>query len=209
MNLRAVAVGGGNTPNTLIVGDGGTALTLPAAGPPLVKHVSGTLANLYAIAQNPNLARDDLLIGGAPIVTKAVAASWDSNNTFNAQMTGMVGITGNIYALLCGTGTFFAAGDMGAIVSRTSGGGAPGGANKWVTETSTVNTTLRAMWATADNNIYAVGDGGTIIQYNGNSWAKVPISPPPPAISLRAIWGSSATNIYIVGDSGYVLRYLP
>lgn len=211
MNLRALAIGYGNTPNTLILGDGGTALTLPAAGPPLVNHtlMSRTLANLYAIAQNPNATKDDLLIGGAVVLGQGVAESWDGSNTFNAQMTGAVGIAGNINAMYCGTGTFYAAGDMGAIVSRTSGGGAGGGANKWANETSTVNTTLRAMWATSDSNIYAVGDGGTIIRFDGTSWAKVPISPPPPAITLRAIWGSSVDNIYVVGDSGYVLHFLP
>ena len=211
MNLRALAIGDGNTPNTLVVGDGGTALVLPAAGPPLVNHtlMSRTLANLYAIAQNPNATKDDLLIGGAVVLGQGVAESWDGNNTFNAQMTtGGANIAGNIYALLCGTSTFYGAGDMGAIVSRTSGGGAGGGANKWVNVTSPVNTTLRAMWATADNNIYAVGDGGTIIRYDGVSWAKVAITPPPTA-TLRAIWGSSATNIYVVGDSGLVLHYLP
>jgi len=212
MNLRALAVGDGNSPNILVVGDGGTALVLPASGPPLVNHtaMSKTLANLYAVAQNPNATKDDLLIGGAVVLTQGLAESWDGANTFNPQMTaGGANIAGNIYALLCGTNTFYAAGDMGAIVSRTSAGGAGGGANKWSSVTSTVNTTLRAMWATAENNIYAVGDGGTIIRYDGTKWGKVPIVTPPPPVSLRAIWGSSADNIYVVGDGGLVLHYLP
>lgn len=209
MNLRAIAIGDGNAPNTLFVGDTGTALTLPGSGAAIMNHtaMSKTLANIYAIAQNPSATKDDLLIVGATVVTQGLAESWDGAGTFNAQMTaGGANIPGNINAVLCGTSTFYAAGDMGAIVSRTSGGGAGGGANKWVSVTSPTNSTLRAMWATSDSNIYAVGDGGTIIHYDGSAWTKVT---PVTTSNLRAIWGSSASNIYAVGDGGLVLHYLP
>ena len=62
------------------------------------------------------------------------------------------------------------------------------------------------MWAGSDNNIFAVGDGGTIVQFDGNAWSK---ATSPTTNNLRAIWGSSPTNIYAVGEGGVVLHYMP
>ncbi|MBW2732635.1 MAG: hypothetical protein JRH20_09585 [Deltaproteobacteria bacterium] len=61
---------------------------------------------------------------------------------------------------------------------------------------------LRAVWAVAANDIYAVGDA--VLHYDGNGWSVLET---PMTGSLRAVWASGPDNIIAVGTSGAVLRY--
>ncbi len=70
----------------------------------------------------------------------------------------------------------------------------------------TVNTTLttiqvNALWGSAANNIYGVGNGGVIVFNNGASDAWTQQTSGTTA-DLYGIWGSSASDIYAVGWSG-------
>lgn len=56
--------------------------------------------------------------------------------------------------------------------------------------------TLRALWGSASDNVYAVGDRGTLLHYDGIKWDKIPIDA---QYDLNAIWGSDKNNIYAVG----------
>lgn len=208
-NLRAVAIGAGSAPNTFFVGDTGTTLVLANNGSTVSNKsfFSGTLANILAISQNPNSNSDDLLIVGSALIVQGLARSWDGNNSTGSQMTNPgANISGSINAVLCGTSTFYAVGNQGAIVSRTSDKGASGNANTWTKVTSPTSATLRGIWAASDSNIFAVGDTGTIIHYNGTAWQTVT---PATGNTLRAIWGSGPMNIYAVGDSGTILHFVP
>jgi hypothetical protein len=64
---------------------------------------------------------------------------------------------------------------------------------------------LRAVSAASENDVYAVGDGGTIVHYDGRSWElmKSGISE-----NLFGVWASSATgNVFAVGEGGKALRF--
>jgi hypothetical protein len=63
---------------------------------------------------------------------------------------------------------------------------------------------LRAVWGSAANDVFAVGDTGTVLRYDGIAWRAFPR---PTARDLRALWGRGPTEVYAVGDSGTVLRY--
>lgn len=58
---------------------------------------------------------------------------------------------------------------------------------------------LRAIWGASPNDVWAVGDKGTIIHWNGTQWKKVDAG-----INTRinSIWGTSQNDIYIVAVSG-------
>ena len=63
---------------------------------------------------------------------------------------------------------------------------------------------LFAVWAFADYLVYAVGESGSIVQWNGHVWT--------PQYSgtvrhLRGIWGADPKHIWAVGDSGTVLFF--
>jgi photosystem II stability/assembly factor-like uncharacterized protein len=72
--------------------------------------------------------------------------------------------------------------------------------------TGLTTQTLRGMWESGDSNVFAVGDNGTILQYDGTTWTVVNTKT---TTNLRAVWGTSPTNIYAVGDKGTILHYLP
>jgi hypothetical protein len=58
---------------------------------------------------------------------------------------------------------------------------------------------LNAVWGSSTDDIWAVGDKGTIIHWDGSEWRKIDAG-----ISTRitAIWGISQSEIYIVPISG-------
>ena len=202
-NLRAAAIGLGTSPSTYFVGDNGTALMLANNGNSVSQKNTGTTTVLYGLSENPNGSKDDLYITGAISGGRGYARSWDGNGSFTDQMTGATNITGNIYAMLCGVAYHYAAGDGGMIVRRSS---ASNNSGNWMVSASTTTQIVRGLWASADNNIYAVGDAGTILQFDGSAWNKVNSNT---TTNLRAVWGSSFNNIYAVGEGGVVLHYLP
>ena len=202
--MRAIAIGPGTAPSTYFAGDKGTTLVLGNTSSSVMAGGIKASVTIYGLSQNPNGSAIDLYLGGAINPSNGFAESWDGNNGTTAQTGGSgVSIVGNINAMLCGNMYHYAAGDNGAIIRRLSAGNNSG---KWMTVTNPAARTLRGMWSSSDSNIVAVGDGGTIVQYDGSTW-----TPPVSGVTanLRAVWGSGSTNIYAVGDNGTVLHYLP
>jgi photosystem II stability/assembly factor-like uncharacterized protein len=120
--------------------------------------------------------------------------------TYQDQNTG----TGSsLYGVYTGPGATFAVGDKGTIISRPSSGAS----NGWTVMNagSPSGTTLRAVWGSGDSNVYAVGDNGLILRFDGSKWNTVPSGTTQ---NLSAVWGTSPNNVYAVGDSGLILHYL-
>ncbi len=65
--------------------------------------------------------------------------------------------------------------------------------------------TIRGFWAAGPDDVYAVGDVGAIVHYNGTGWTAM--SSGLTEVSLKGVWGSGTTNVYAVGDSGAIVRY--
>ena len=63
---------------------------------------------------------------------------------------------------------------------------------------------LNGIWGSGANNVFAVGDEGTIVQYDGIAWSTMPSGLQVP---LREVWGSSGTSIFAVGDQGAIVHY--
>jgi hypothetical protein len=63
---------------------------------------------------------------------------------------------------------------------------------------------LRAVWGRSSSALWLVGDGGTILSWNGVTASAVATGI---ADSLRAIWGASDKDIWAVGDGGRILHY--
>lgn len=70
-------------------------------------------------------------------------------------------------------------------------------------ETGNTND-LNSIWGSSAENIYAVGDRGTIIRYDGTRWQQIKTGSDD---LLFGIWGSSASDIIAVGGRGKVLRF--
>jgi hypothetical protein len=63
---------------------------------------------------------------------------------------------------------------------------------------------IKSMWTVAPNDVWAVGDVGLLLHYDGSSWKKVSLGLTE---GLNGIWGTSASNLWIVGDKGKILHY--
>src|SRR5207244_12032612 len=63
---------------------------------------------------------------------------------------------------------------------------------------------IAAVWSASATSVFAVGDGGKILHYNGTNWTAQ-ASPIP--VPLTGVWGSSGTDVWAVGLGGTLLRY--
>jgi hypothetical protein len=70
--------------------------------------------------------------------------------------------------------------------------------------TSGTSEWLYDIWGSSDSNIFAVGNFGTILHYNGYSWSKMSNITDE---SLNGIWGSGPNNVFAVGYGGIILHY--
>ncbi len=76
---------------------------------------------------------------------------------------------------------------------------------QWCTETAPIASTvlLQAVWAIDNNDVWAVGQGGTILRRRCNQWSVVDGGTTQ---NLHSVW-ASATDVWVVGDAGTILRY--
>ncbi|MEO7735276.1 MAG: WD40 repeat domain-containing protein, partial [Kofleriaceae bacterium] len=66
-------------------------------------------------------------------------------------------------------------------------------------------TLLHAIWAVNANDVFAVGDGGTILRrQNGNAWTQMTSGT---TANLRGLWASSSTDVWAGGVGGVILHY--
>ena len=76
---------------------------------------------------------------------------------------------------------------------------------QWCVETSPVSATLlHDVWAVSAGDVFAVGDGGTILRRQNNIWTAMASGT---TMNLRGVWGASATNVWAVGEGGTILRF--
>lgn len=65
---------------------------------------------------------------------------------------------------------------------------------------------LWAVWGSGATDVWAVGDGGTILRSDGSE-GNLTILPSPTTFRLSQIAGTGKDDVWIVGDGGTVLRY--
>lgn len=76
--------------------------------------------------------------------------------------------------------------------------------SSWTTMNSDVSVDLYAVWGTSASNIYAVGENGTIVHYDGSGWVQQSSGT---SQTLLTIWGKNPNNIYVAGRQGTLLHY--
>jgi hypothetical protein len=69
---------------------------------------------------------------------------------------------------------------------------------------ATAGATIRGLWGHGRELVVAVGDGGLILQRDGDGQWREQIS--GTSSNLLAVWGSGLADIHIVGDDGVILR---
>jgi C-terminal processing protease CtpA/Prc/photosystem II stability/assembly factor-like uncharacterized protein len=63
---------------------------------------------------------------------------------------------------------------------------------------------LQAIWGSSSSDVFAAGDAGTILHYNGQTWNTMTSGA---SSDLKGIWGISSTDVFAVGYSGTILHY--
>jgi len=78
----------------------------------------------------------------------------------------------------------------------------------WTQSTLSEPGFLRALWADASGELFAVGWFGALFRYSDGKWHKLAFAPAA-AVSFYDVWGTSAKNLFAVGSiaDGTVYRY--
>lgn len=63
---------------------------------------------------------------------------------------------------------------------------------------------LHAIWGLHYRHVFAVGDNGTILFFDGNHWQFMESHTQK---TLLAVWGTSSDNVYATGDEGVMRHY--
>lgn len=105
-------------------------------------------------------------------------------------------------------------GDCGTVLSSAGAAAAGPGEtlpdrtapmNRWHPMSQTLtDRMLWSVWGSGADDVFAVGESGTIIHYDGSRWAAMAS---PTDRHLHGVWGSSASNVYAVGQVGTILHY--
>jgi len=74
----------------------------------------------------------------------------------------------------------------------------------WRVLPSGTKASFRAVWGTSASDVFAVGEKGTILHYDGKSWTPQQSGTTQ---HLNAIHGTSSNNVFVVGDKGSVLQF--
>src|SRR5207237_5473138 len=56
---------------------------------------------------------------------------------------------------------------------------------------------IARVWGSGASDVWAVGDMGVILHWNGSGWSQVPSGTTK---YLRCIWGRSSNDVWAVGD---------
>ncbi len=81
-------------------------------------------------------------------------------------------------------------------------------AGGFIAVSTTVHSNLLDVWGSADDRFWAVGEGGTVLRWDGSAWAKVPTGPMGGVVqNLRAVWGSGDDDVWVVGTESTILHW--
>lgn len=96
-----------------------------------------------------------------------------------------------------GTSITFAVGDDGVIARRVS--------NKWEEDpiTGLYTQNFNGVFGLADDNVWVVGQEGTVLHWDGTSWTQINVNQ---TVTLWGVWGDTTSGkVFIVGNSGIAL----
>jgi hypothetical protein len=146
-------------------------------------------------------------------------AVWGSGNTTVLVGTQFVRCTGeacsvegsapdSLYGVWgSSTSNIFAVGRGGHIMRSTGQG--------WTAMQSPTTRTLRRVWGSGPNDVWAVGDS-VLLRFNGTAWQPVPMTgvlaqmqsaPTSQNVVQAGLWGASASDVYLGGNSGRIAHF--
>lgn len=77
------------------------------------------------------------------------------------------------------------------------------GGELWRAHDTGTDVALFDVWGAAPDDVYVVGDAGTILHYAQGAWSSQDSGT---QARLRSVWGSGPGDVFAVGDDGTILR---
>lgn len=120
---------------------------------------------------------------------------WEDYDYFEADLNGMFGLNENdIWAV----GNNLIIPNRDALIAHYDG-------TEWKTVHIDYGTSiLKAVWASAPDDVFAVGFDGTILHYNGKKWDKMKSGTDK---HLFDVWGFASDDVYACGGMTSTLGY--
>ncbi len=78
---------------------------------------------------------------------------------------------------------------------------------EWTEVDSRSSVRLRSVWGSSPNDIWAVGDIGTIRHVTSADAKQWQVVASPTRERLHAVWGSATDDVWAVGEAGTILHY--
>jgi hypothetical protein len=73
-------------------------------------------------------------------------------------------------------------------------------ASGWTRMNSNSNRFLYSVWGSSPSSVWAVGDAGTALYFNGSVWQSRPTPTQVQSSTLLSVHGTSASNVFAIGD---------
>jgi hypothetical protein len=196
-------VWGSSTDNVFIVGNTGTILHYN--GSSWSSQTSGTSRNLRGVwgADSTHV----WAVGASSDIRKHDGTSWSGQTRSDGRTEQLNGVWGSSATNVWVVGDDYYTGSGGSrryyyTLLHTADGG-----STWTNASSSYTSArqdLNAVWGTASSNVIAVGDGGTILRYDGSNWGTMTSGT---TRDLFGVWGTAANDVYAVGSNGTILHY--
>jgi hypothetical protein len=186
-----LAIAAGAADDAWIVGDE----TLHLGGQGWSPTVAGTDRALYGVAYTA--ANGGWAVGTAGTILRlerADAGTWSMMESPSTRWLHAIWTSGNSAGWIVGGG-----GTALALLNGTA----------WQpVATGGITVDLLDVWGSAVDDVWAVGQGGTILHWRTNSWALVSSGADGGVTNeLRGVWGSGAKDVWAVGAAGTILHY--
>lgn len=172
----------GDSPEITLVGDSGL----------ITEFVDGEFSSIDLGTAN------FLDVDGTDAGERLTAVGWGGLYRKSGDSWNFVDLPGlaRLSAVRIGEAIDFAVGDDGVVLSSFGGG-------EWVALDAGTTVDLHAIDGAAENDVWVVGDKGTILHYDGTTWTPVESGV---EIALWGVWVAPNGDVFVVGNNGYALR---
>ncbi len=73
-----------------------------------------------------------------------------------------------------------------------------------LSSSSATGVALRSLWGSSEKDIFAAGESGVVLHFDGKSWSPMDSGTQQ---LLNSVWGSSANDVFAVGGNGVIVHY--
>ncbi len=192
--LRAAWVADPGISEAFLVGQGGVVLHRVGGGG-WQTETSGTMADLYGVAARSST--EVYAVGSGGVILRRVGGTWLKEGQ-------ELGLSATLYGVTAiDTGEVVAVGDSGVVARRQTAG-------VWTLETGSglTGASLRAVFGSELEGMYAVGMAGVIVRRISSAWQPntLPIDPGGSGNYYGIAGSADGTAVHICGENGLVLH---